>query len=74
MNLLQRFVGILLPQDSLYAAFNVLSQYVPVDRMFLEAYEFDAEEVHVLAEASHHGGIRRNLKVPISKDLKHPNF
>lgn len=58
------------PKDSLFAAFQVLESHIPIDRTFLEAYDFDLGVVHVLAEANKNGGVQLDRKVPIGADLK----
>lgn len=60
----------LAPKDSLFAAFKVLQSHIPIDRTFLEAYDFDLGVVHVLAEATVEGGVQLDRKVPIGQDLK----
>ena len=60
----------LTPKDSLFAAFEVLQQHFPVDRMFLEAYDFELGIVHVLAQATAQGGEQLDRKVPIGQGLK----
>jgi transcriptional regulator with GAF, ATPase, and Fis domain len=60
----------LAPKDSLFAAFQVLKSHIPIDRTFLEAYDFDLGVVHVLAEATSDGGIELDRKVPIGAGLK----
>ncbi len=57
------------PKDSLFAAFQVLQSHIPIDRTFLEAYDFDLGIVHVLAEANKNGGLQLDRKVPIGSDL-----
>ena len=58
------------PKDSLYAALHVLREHIPIDRAFLEAYDFDLGVVHVLAEATINGGKQIDRKVPIGKTLE----
>ena len=60
----------LAPKDSLFAAFEVLQKHIPIDRTFLEAYDFDLGVVHVLAQATAEGGVQLDRKVPIGKGLK----
>ena len=57
------------PKDSLFAAFEVLKSHIPVDRTFLEAYDYDMGVVHVLAEATIEGGVQLDRKVAIGQDL-----
>lgn len=58
----------LMAEDALHACFKVISEYMPVDRMYLESWDSDLGAVRAIATATKEGGKAIDQIVPISSN------
>jgi hypothetical protein len=57
-------------ERSLFAAFQVLQQWMPLDRIYAQLYEPGMNCMHFIAKASQRGGESQNFPLPLPEEAK----
>ncbi len=57
-------------ERAMYATFQVLRKWIPLDRMYVELYEPETNCMRIIAKASASGGVTQDILLPLPKEAK----